>query len=79
VLRSSVCKSNAFTPKDLEEHMRNEPKHVQACEEEIVRKLSSDEEIKKYCLDHDVSEELMKKLLKEHREAVDRMRWEGNP
>jgi len=57
--------------------MRNEPKHVQACEEEAVRGVLSDEELVERCLKNGVSKDIIEKLLKEHRDALERWTYEG--
>jgi len=54
-------------------------KYLQACEEELIRGIISEEEFIERCLKLGISRDLIDKLLKEHREAIDRMVGEGNP
>jgi hypothetical protein len=54
-------------------------KQIRACEEELFNGNMTDEEILERCLKRGLTREEADKMLKEHKEALDRMAGEGNP
>jgi hypothetical protein len=81
MLRGTVGKSAPFTRKRKlvwRSYMTNQ-KFIQACEEEMVSGLKSDDEIVERCMKHGLSKDDIEKLIQEHKEALGRMSGEGNP